>query len=81
MDIGPLFSGAKTIRSARPKYGLRSAFSEQERSRLTTFHCLRCDYETLSSIPGMKLPLTVPFFARGPSQFAKLDWKQPRFFE
>jgi hypothetical protein len=29
----------------------------------------------------MKFPLTVPFFARGPSQVAKLDWKQPRFFE
>jgi hypothetical protein len=28
-----------------------------------------------------EIPLTVPFFARGPSHFAKLNWKQPRFFE
>ena len=81
MDLRPLFPRAKAIRSARPKYDLRSALSEQKRSRLTNFYCLRCDYETLSSIRDMTFALTLPFFARGPSQVAKLDWKQPRFFE
>lgn len=69
MDLGPLFSRAsqRAHRAGAP--------SPHQ------FYCLRCDYETLSSTRDMKFALTLPFFARGPSQVAKLDWKQPRFFE